>query len=194
MKLEWGRFAQPLVQLCRTRPPDIVLGADLFYEASLAEPLLATIAYFMEANPQCEFLATVPERCSDASIAPLLLRFGLTAEHVPTASFAQPTEMARHLAACRAMGEESIGNSGAQHTGTAAEQRASSSGGTVIDCGIGNRDGSCGGCGSSCSDSGSDSDDTEGGYNATIDEHAFENIRLIRVRLIDYGLPAHKPN
>ena len=190
MKLEWGRFPQSLVQLCRMRPPDIVFGADLFYEPPLAEPLLATVAYFMEANPRCEFLATVPERCSDASIAPLLLRFGLAAEHVPTASFAQTTEMARHLAACRAMGRGPGRVPGTQCTGTTAEHHASSCGDTAIDCGIGDRDGSSSGGsdGTSCNDGGSDGDSTEGGGNTTIDEHEFANIRLIRVRSIDYGL------
>eukprot|EP00937_MAST-01D_sp_MAST-1D-sp2_P007148 g7148.t1 len=93
--LEWGSLRLPA---CAPGTPDIVLGADLFYHEPQFGALMATVASIFLRNPRAVFFLAHHERCADACIAPLLLEWGLAAEHIPTSSFATSREL-RRLAA-----------------------------------------------------------------------------------------------
>jgi len=42
--------------------PDIILGADLFYDSSDFDNILASVNFFIENNPASIFLTTYQER------------------------------------------------------------------------------------------------------------------------------------
>lgn len=78
--LSWGLFLQSTFQI---GPIDLILGSDCFYEPTVFEDILVTIAYLLEKNPHAKFLCTYQERSADWSIEHLLHKWNLQCEDIP---------------------------------------------------------------------------------------------------------------
>lgn len=65
---------------------DLIIGADIFYDAALFEPVLASIAYFASRNPRLRFITAYQQRSVTHSIAALLEKWGMTAAIVGVGS------------------------------------------------------------------------------------------------------------
>lgn len=72
--LTWGLFTSNLFRL---KPVDLIIGSDCFYDPTVFEDIISTIAFLIERNPQAEFLTTYQERSSDWSIEHLLNKWSL---------------------------------------------------------------------------------------------------------------------
>lgn len=73
--LTWGLFLNNIFNL---GPLDLILGSDCFYEPSVFEDIIATVAYLLENNLNAKFLCTYQERSSDWSIEHLLNKWDLS--------------------------------------------------------------------------------------------------------------------
>ncbi|KAF4524738.1 hypothetical protein B566_EDAN013806 [Ephemera danica] len=78
--LSWGLFLHNTFTL---GPIDLILGSDCFYEPTVFEDILVTIAYLLEKNPLAKFLCTYQERSADWSIEHLLHKWSLQCEEIP---------------------------------------------------------------------------------------------------------------
>ncbi|GLH08940.1 hypothetical protein R5R35_008221 [Gryllus longicercus] len=78
--LTWGLFLSTIFSL---GPIDLILGSDCFYEPSVFEDIVVTVAYLLEKNPHARFLCTYQERSADWSIEHLLHKWRLQCEHIP---------------------------------------------------------------------------------------------------------------
>ncbi|KAK0081915.1 hypothetical protein PV325_011385 [Microctonus aethiopoides] len=78
--ITWGLF---LTNLLKIGPLDLILGSDCFYEPSVFEDIVVTVAFLLERNPHAKFLCTYQERSADWSIEHLLNKWGLTCNHIP---------------------------------------------------------------------------------------------------------------
>lgn len=72
--LTWGLFLNDLEKI---GPVDLILGSDCFYEPSVFEDIIVTIAYILDNNIGAKFLCTYQERSSDWSIEHLLTKWDL---------------------------------------------------------------------------------------------------------------------
>ncbi|XP_034187759.1 histone-arginine methyltransferase METTL23 isoform X3 [Osmia lignaria lignaria] len=61
---------------------DLILGSDCFYEPTLFEDIVVTVAFLLEKNPNAKFLCTYQERSADWSIEHLLNKWNLTCTHI----------------------------------------------------------------------------------------------------------------
>jgi hypothetical protein len=89
--ITWGLFLHDLIQL--RGKVDLILGSDCFFDPSVFEDLISTIAYLLESNPGAKFLGTYQERSSDWSIEPLLRKWGLACKHIPLNELANSCEV-----------------------------------------------------------------------------------------------------
>nr|CAD7201890.1 unnamed protein product [Timema douglasi]CAD7410446.1 unnamed protein product [Timema poppensis] len=78
--LTWGLFLGNIFSL---GPVDLLLGSDCFYEPSVFEDIIVTVAYLLEKNPNAKFLCTYQERSADWSIEHLLHKWRLQCEQIP---------------------------------------------------------------------------------------------------------------
>lgn len=78
--LTWGLFLGNIFTL---GPVDLILGSDCFYEPSIFEDIIVTVAFLLEKNPQARFLCTYQERSADWSIEHLLHKWRLQCEQIP---------------------------------------------------------------------------------------------------------------
>ena len=78
--ITWGFFLSSLFTL---GPLDLILGSDCFYDPSVFEDIVVTVAFLLERNPAARFLCTYQERSADWSIEHLLNKWGLFCSHVP---------------------------------------------------------------------------------------------------------------
>ncbi|XP_034939336.1 methyltransferase-like protein 23 [Chelonus insularis] len=77
--ITWGLFLSSLLSI---GPLDLILGSDCFYEPSVFEEIVVTVAYLLERNPEAKFLCTYQERSADWSIEHLLNKWGLVCNHI----------------------------------------------------------------------------------------------------------------
>ena len=77
----WGTMPTATDDLCFTTGDDfdVIIGADIFYDSALFEPVLASVAYFASRNPRLRFITAYQQRSSTHSIAALLEKWGMTA-------------------------------------------------------------------------------------------------------------------
>jgi len=61
MGLSWGRIPVPVLYGSYAMP-DLIVGADLFYNSYDIDAILATIAPVFSSNPECVFLVSYQER------------------------------------------------------------------------------------------------------------------------------------
>eukprot|EP00741_Cyanophora_paradoxa_P003399 tig00000704_g3302.t1 len=81
----WGRFeGYPLAE---EPAPDLLLGADVFYDPKDFDDVLASVRFFLERSPRAPFLTTYHERSADRTIGHLLQKWGLAGREVPVESF-----------------------------------------------------------------------------------------------------------
>ncbi|KAJ9067242.1 Methyltransferase-like protein 23 [Entomophthora muscae] len=81
--LAWGRFTKDILELPKI---DYIIGSDTFYDRKDFEPLLATVAFLIEQNPDAVFLTAYQERRSciaksmlaDLSILLIIMYFFIT--------------------------------------------------------------------------------------------------------------------
>ncbi|KAI9206537.1 putative methyltransferase-domain-containing protein [Polychytrium aggregatum] len=90
--LQWGTYSFLEHHWADMVDADFILGADLFYDSSDFDDLLATVAYLMgeaqtRAGRRCVFLTTYQERSSRRCIQSQLERYGLVGQVVPLESF-----------------------------------------------------------------------------------------------------------
>lgn len=72
--LTWGLFLNNFESL---GPIDYILGSDCFYDPTIFEDILVSVAYVLDLNPGAKFLCTYQERSSDWTIEPLLDKWQL---------------------------------------------------------------------------------------------------------------------
>lgn len=77
--ITWGFFLSSLFSLGSL---DLILGSDCFYDPSVFEDIVVTVAFLLERNPAARFLCTYQERSADWSIEHLLNKWGLTCSHI----------------------------------------------------------------------------------------------------------------
>ena len=66
LPLTWGDFTPQLVAL---PPQDVLLGADVLYDSTCFEPLLATVAFLLRrGGPGCTFVTAYQQRSRHASL------------------------------------------------------------------------------------------------------------------------------
>ncbi|KAJ8683270.1 hypothetical protein QAD02_019062 [Eretmocerus hayati] len=81
--ITWGFF---LSGLFTVGPLDLILGSDCFYDPSVFEDIVVTVAFLLERNPVAKFLCTYQERSADWSIEHLLNKWGLVCSHISLAN------------------------------------------------------------------------------------------------------------
>ncbi|KAL7297930.1 methyltransferase-like protein 23 isoform X1 [Trichogramma pretiosum] len=77
--ITWGLFLSSLINL---GPIDLIIGSDCFYDPTVFEDIIVTVAYLLEKNPAAKFLCTYQERSADWSIEHLLNKWGLKCSHI----------------------------------------------------------------------------------------------------------------
>ncbi|XP_046660185.1 probable methyltransferase-like protein 23 [Homalodisca vitripennis] len=77
--LTWGLF---LANTFTLGPIDLIIGSDCFYEPSVFEDIIVTVAFLLESNPQARFYCVYQERSADWSIEHLLHKWSLRCEQV----------------------------------------------------------------------------------------------------------------
>eukprot|EP00002_Diphylleia_rotans_P018700 TRINITY_DN3616_c0_g1_i3.p1 TRINITY_DN3616_c0_g1~~TRINITY_DN3616_c0_g1_i3.p1 ORF type:complete len:206 (+),score=23.47 TRINITY_DN3616_c0_g1_i3:265-882(+) len=70
----WGQFNSKLAAITNI---DLILGADVFFDKSVFQDLLETVAYVMHKHPKSEFWFSYQVRSENWSIAQDLERWGL---------------------------------------------------------------------------------------------------------------------
>lgn len=78
--LTWGVFFTSTLELGHI---DLIIGSDCFYEPSLFEDIIVTVAFLLEKNPRARFLSVYQERSSDWSIEHLLTKWNLRCAPIP---------------------------------------------------------------------------------------------------------------
>lgn len=71
--LTWGVWDEPIFSLC----PDIILGADVLYDASAFEDLFATLTFLLQRSPSSIFLTAYHNRSGHHLIEFLMVKWGL---------------------------------------------------------------------------------------------------------------------
>ena len=66
-------------------------GSDLFFDPAVFEPLLITISFLLEANPQAEVLIAVQERSNDWTIEEFLVKWKLKCSYIYPREFLRQT-------------------------------------------------------------------------------------------------------
>ncbi|RKP33850.1 hypothetical protein BJ085DRAFT_38726 [Dimargaris cristalligena] len=80
--LDWGKYDPALARLA-SRPVDLIIGADCFYNSQDFEDLLSVVAFLLDAHPRAYFLTMYQERSASRNIHNLLLRWQLKGVLVP---------------------------------------------------------------------------------------------------------------
>eukprot|EP01119_Soliformovum_irregulare_P022457 TRINITY_DN7686_c0_g1_i1.p1 TRINITY_DN7686_c0_g1~~TRINITY_DN7686_c0_g1_i1.p1 ORF type:complete len:201 (+),score=34.17 TRINITY_DN7686_c0_g1_i1:241-843(+) len=82
----WNAFSPSILELSA---PDIILGADVLYDESDFEILMASVHFFLQKNPHAIFLTTYQERVDSYrwTIEILLDRWNLEMEDIPIETF-----------------------------------------------------------------------------------------------------------
>ncbi|KAH9710817.1 putative methyltransferase family protein [Citrus sinensis] len=73
MGLTWGFWDASIFDL----NPNIILGADVFYDASAFDDLFATITYLLQSSPGSVFITTYHNRSGHHLIEFLMVKWGL---------------------------------------------------------------------------------------------------------------------
>ncbi|KAH8363164.1 hypothetical protein KR084_006298 [Drosophila pseudotakahashii] len=74
--LSWGLL---LNSVFRLPPLDLIIAADCFYDPSVFEDIVVTVAFLLERNAGAKFIFTYQERSADWSIEALLKKWKLQA-------------------------------------------------------------------------------------------------------------------
>ena len=77
--LSWGLLLNSVFTL---GPLDLIIAADCFYDPTVFEDIIVTIAFLLERNPGAKFFFTYQERSADWSIEALLKKWKLCAHQV----------------------------------------------------------------------------------------------------------------
>ncbi|KAL1131166.1 hypothetical protein AAG570_012403 [Ranatra chinensis] len=78
--LSWGLFLTTTFNLGCI---DLIIGSDCFYDPSVFEDIIVTVAFLLDYNPEARFLTVYQERSADWSIEHLLDKWGLRCERLP---------------------------------------------------------------------------------------------------------------
>ncbi|KAK9882101.1 hypothetical protein WA026_018945 [Henosepilachna vigintioctopunctata] len=84
--LTWGLLLSNLDNL---GPLDIIIGSDCFYDPTVFEDILVTLAYLFEIYPNAKFICSYQERSSDWSIEHLLAKWKLRCQIHDTSTLGQ---------------------------------------------------------------------------------------------------------
>jgi predicted nicotinamide N-methyase len=81
--LVWGEFPSSVLSL---PVPDIIIGADIFYDfsdaASQYENVVASMYYFVSRNKACEVIVAYHRRSNDTRLENILRKYKMTVVHV----------------------------------------------------------------------------------------------------------------
>jgi predicted nicotinamide N-methyase len=88
--LSWGDYTEELFDINQDKL-DFVIGSDLFFDPTVFEPLLITISFLLEANPQAEVLIAVQERSNDWTIEEFLVKWKLKCSYIYPREFLRQT-------------------------------------------------------------------------------------------------------
>ncbi|CAH2048232.1 unnamed protein product [Thlaspi arvense] len=73
MGLTWGVWDAPIFEL----RPNIILGADVFYDSSAFDDLFATVSFLLQSSPDAVFITTYHNRSGHHLIEFLMVKWGL---------------------------------------------------------------------------------------------------------------------
>ncbi|XP_028312110.1 histone-arginine methyltransferase METTL23 isoform X2 [Gouania willdenowi] len=82
--LRWGAVTP---DLCSLPHIDIIIGSDVFYQPEDFEPLLLTVSFLLNKNPEAQFWTSYQLRSPDWSMVELLVRWKLSCHYVPLCEF-----------------------------------------------------------------------------------------------------------
>ena len=88
--LTWGDYTEELFDISESKL-DFIIGSDLFFDPEVFEPLITTISYLLELNPNAEVLIAVQERSSDWSIEEDLIKWSLKCSYIFPKEFLSDT-------------------------------------------------------------------------------------------------------
>ena len=88
--LTWGDYTEELFEISDQKL-DYIIGSDLFFDPVVFEPLLITISFLLEANPQAQVLIAVQERSNDWSIEEYLIKWKLSCSYIYPREFLRCT-------------------------------------------------------------------------------------------------------
>ncbi|XP_031402805.1 methyltransferase-like protein 23 isoform X2 [Punica granatum] len=71
--LTWGVWDEPIFSLC----PQIIIGADVLYDASAFDDLFATVSFLLQNSPSSVFITTYHNRSGHHLIEFLMVKWGL---------------------------------------------------------------------------------------------------------------------
>ncbi|CAI5493512.1 unnamed protein product [Closterium sp. Naga37s-1] len=80
--LTWGDMSHQVFQL---PPADVIIGADVLYDASAFDPLLSTVHLLLGLKRGSVFITAYQARSTHASLNLLMQSWGLTCVHIPSA-------------------------------------------------------------------------------------------------------------
>ena len=88
--LTWGDYTEELFDIS-SHNLDFIIGSDLFFDPEVFEPLLITISFLLEENPQIQVLIAVQERSSDWTIEEFLIKWKLKCSYIYPKEFLNET-------------------------------------------------------------------------------------------------------
>ena len=88
--MTWGDYTEELFEISDQKL-DYIIGSDLFFDPVVFEPLLITISFLLEANPQAQVLIAVQERSNDWSIEEYLIKWKLSCSYIYPREFLRCT-------------------------------------------------------------------------------------------------------
>ena len=81
--ITWGTFEPQLLKL---EPVDLIVSSDCFYDPVVFEPILVTVSYILDKNPNASFVCSYKERSSDWSLEPWLSKWKLSCRTIEATS------------------------------------------------------------------------------------------------------------
>lgn len=93
MGLTWGVWDEPIFTLC----PNIILGADVLYESSAFDDLVATVTFLLGNSPSSVFITAYHNRSGHHLIEFLMVKWGLKCVKLIDGFSIMPAEKASRL-------------------------------------------------------------------------------------------------
>ncbi|VDP10773.1 unnamed protein product [Soboliphyme baturini] len=90
--MTWSRFEKTLLDL---PPYDVVLASDCFYDPSVFEDVLVTMAFLLDRSPRCSIYFSYQERSCDWTIEWMLEKWHLQCERMTTCLYPASVHIGR---------------------------------------------------------------------------------------------------
>jgi predicted nicotinamide N-methyase len=80
--LTWGILGNPYFHHFSQDNLDFIIGSDIFYDPTVFEDILVTVAFLLDQSPSTKFIFAYQERSSDWSLQPLLKKWDLNCVYI----------------------------------------------------------------------------------------------------------------